>query len=231
MKRLGLTVLMVLLLTFSVLLGMSKKQGEPPGLVSGGNSEAIIQEIPVSQLQQPTSNLPGASVSGMTAGETGMIVNDAGTNNVDKAQEGYSYSEVYPSGEPPGGYISPAIDNVVSVTIIPLLVLVVGLFWKGFDKNRFTKLLLQLWGLIKDADNFFAYPDAAQKRLIEDNGLNAAKKIWVAEQAIKSIDPGDVTYLKKKTGSLGNAIELAINVFKFGGTVFGLGKKVISVFK
>lgn len=131
----------------------------------------------------------------------------------------------------PGGKISPAIDGIVTATIIPLLVLLVGLFWKSFDKNRFTQLLLGLWSLIKDADNFFAFPNAEQKRLIEDNGLNAAKKLWVAEQAVKAFKPEDVSYLKKKTGSIGNAIELAINVFKYGSTVFSVGKKLVNVFK
>lgn len=143
----------------------------------------------------------------------------------------YFDAEKAGGGEPPGGHISPAIDSMVTVTIIPLLVLIVGLFWKGFDKNRFTKLLLQLWGLIKDADNFFTHPDPQQKRLIDDNGLNAAKKIWVEQQAKREMPASSIEYLKKKTGSLGNAIEMAINVFKFGGTIFGVGKKLVNVFK
>lgn len=140
-------------------------------------------------------------------------------------------SEIQGGEDPPGGYISPAIDGMVKVTIIPLLVLVLGLFWKGFDKNRFTKLLLQLWGLIKDADNFFTHPNSEMKNMIELSGLNAAKKMWVTEQAVKTINPDDVSYLKKKTGSLGNAIELAINVFKTGAGAIAFGKKVINVFK
>lgn len=153
------------------------------------------------------------------------------TVNSETFAEESTLSEVKGGEASPGGHISPAIDGIVTATIIPLLVLLVGLFWRSFDKNRFTQLLLGLWSLIKDADNFFAFPNAEQKRLIEDNGLNAAKKLWVAEQAVKAFKPEDVSYLKKKTGSIGNAIELAINVFKYGSTVFSVGKKLVNVFK
>lgn len=172
------------------------------------------------------------AISGKSGEPPGTIDNvELTIENGEGQEKQATLSDVKGGEASPGGKISPAIDNVVTATIIPLVVLVIGLFWKSFDKNRFTMLLLQLWGLIKDADNFFAFPDAAQKRLIEANGINAAKKLWVAEQAVKSIRQEDVAYLKKKTGSLGNAIELAINIFKTGAGAISLGKKVVSVFK
>ena len=217
MKRLGVMLLMLMLM-LSMAFAMSGKSGEPPGTVISEqgtvNSVELLETAPTVISEQGTVN----SVELL---ETAPTVNE----RIESA------ATMGKAGEPPGGKISPAIDNVVTVTIIPLLVLVIGLLRKSFDKNRFTMLLLQLWGLIKDADNFFAFPDAAQKRLIEANGINAAKKLWVAEQAVKSIRQEDVTYLKKKTGSLGNAIELAINIFKTGAGAISLGKKVISVFK
>ena len=220
MKRLGVLLLM-LMLTFSVTFALGNKNVEPPG---SGDS-LVSGEL---QVVGETRQDDAATINRQDNASTIGLQDEAA---VDWLGATASAGTAETGGEPPGGKISPAIDNVVTVTIIPLLVLVIGLFWKSFDKNRFTMLLLQLWGLIKDADNFFAFPDAAQKRLIEANGINAAKKLWVAEQAVKSIRQEDVTYLKKKTGSLGNAIELAINIFKTGAGAISLGKKVISVFK
>jgi len=66
---------------------------------------------------------------------------------------------------------------------------------------------------------------------VDTDGENAAKKKWVVKQLNNNMPIGDKAHLIKKTGSLGNAVELAINVFKYGGSIFGIGKKVINALK
>lgn len=143
--------------------------------------------------------------------------------SADSASTGENLDTTIISGA--SDHIPESTDAVVLSIVIPLLVFLLGLWKRNWDKDRFTLLLTKLWGLIKDCDNYFSNPTTQIRSLIDLNGMNAAKKKWVLEQAKIKLSPAEVKALTKKTGSLGNAIELAINVFKFGAAALPwLGK-------
>lgn len=127
--------------------------------------------------------------------------------------------------------ISGTVDTMVSVAIIPLIAIILGLIKKSWDKNRFTTILLKLWGLIKDCDNYFANPGTELKIRIETEGVHKAKKDWVIAEARKTLREPEISLVKKKAGGLGNAVELAITLFKYGGAAASSVGSLVKLFK
>ena len=126
-------------------------------------------------------------------------------------------------------HISPGLDNVVLVTIIPLIALIFGIFYKkNYDKDGFNQVLIQLWGIVKDVDNVFSKPGAEEKykKLIDSEGINGAKKLVALAQAQQLIPKKGQSLAKKIAGGLDNALELAITAFKAGAIIVPAAKKI-----
>ncbi len=156
-----------------------------------------------------------------TAGTVEDVALENGTND-EYFPPGYAEAKTESTSSP---HISESVNTMV-ITLIPFLALLFFTIWK-WDQARFTRLLLQIWGVVKDTDNFFANPSGAIKNQIDIDGLNVVKKRYAINKIKETLTPDEVNTVVKKTGNIGNAIELAMTTFKYAPTLIkGIGSLV-----
>ncbi len=165
-----------------------------------------------------------AGLSGENDYESADTSLDAGGGTtLNKTEDNYDNTKADADISP---HINENTNRLVVTFVIPLLAILFFTIWK-WDQARFTRLLLQIWGVIKDTDNYFANPTGQVKTMIEIDGLNKAKKQYAINKIKETLSPDEVNTVVKKTGTIGNAIELAMTTFKYAPTLIkGIGSLI-----
>lgn len=219
-SRMFILVFILAMITFSM---ASVLAGIPPGAEDRAAYSPTISTLALSKAPKAEPLIIGDAGDPLTADSSAAVEIPSpviATNNEESP---------VPADDPGGGStnISDSVDNLVKIALIPLLVFILGLIKVSWDKNRFTLILMKLWGLIKDCDNYFANPGAAERTSMEMLGVNAAKKQWVIDSARKLLSEPERKLVRKKAGGIGNAIEMAFTMFKYGAPIIGGLAKMI----
>ena len=194
MKKLILIItMMMLMLSFTVATEAAAKKPTSPP-----SQQISAVNDSVVGIAQPTNVIPTAAATTYSPAET---------------------------SEPDEGsaHISPSLDRFINTYLIPMLVVVFGLFWRKVQKERLTKILFMGYNLWKEVDNMFASTPVINEyqAQIDAKGIFAVKKQKTVELINRNFSQPQLSLATKVAGNIPAFVELINTAFKVGSPLAG----------